>query len=479
MSEVLKWNESFMFQVTTSTPGSEQNSESTSPATMNAARNRNSVIVNSNNGPAALKVHVYSRKFLAKDTHLGTIIIPLNTLSHEGVTKQWYRLPEVDGIQGSIMLKLQYSASDRGRMNLLQELVSDKHYEKLSYALSQLSTRSFVTMFDHNNLIPSTTEIDSLLKFIVSSETTSVNRNTVLKLLVNSEVKASASSVGTLFRRNSLCSKILTSFLNYYGDRYLHGRLQSFVQTLNEEDLDLEVDPHRVNPDTQKVDTKKNMKLILKKTEQLIKEILEAPNEVPYEIRESNAILAQAVSQVFAKENKNNTVVHTAVGGAMFLRFICPALTSPHLYGLLNGAPKRRAHRTLMIVTKILQNLANGVEFGKKEDFMTKANKLIKKQKKPFVKFVEAVISQNLTPSVGDDIDQIQMLWSMYNIHGYLSKNWQKIIEDLTTPKDNKLPFSILENEQTSDSSQILKELSSVKQVLDTLGEPIELKKKT
>jgi hypothetical protein len=471
MSEVLlEWNESFMFQVT-----GNQNNDSSSG-------NNNNNVLSPRSEPNAIKIHVYNRKFLAKDSNLGVITIPLDSLINETVIKKWYKLPPAEGIEGSIMLKIQYSASDRGKMNLLQELIPDKFYDKLYQVLlfGELSPLSFVLLFDNDGLIPNTAEIDSLLKLIISSESESgINRNRVLEILVNSEVKASMSNIGTLFRRNSLCSKILTSYLNYYGNRYLIGRFQSFIQQLDEEDLELEVDPHKVSPD-QKVDTKKNMSILLKKTEELIKKILETPNELPYEIRESNAILAEAVSRVFANENKGNAIVHTAVGGAIFLRFICPALVSPHLFGLLKDAPKRRTHRTLIIMTKILQNLANGVEFGKKEDFMIKANKLIKNHRKNYIKFIEAVIPETLSPIIGEEIEPVQMLWSMYNTHSYLHRNWSKIIDDLNSPKDGaEYAYSVLKTNKEIDVSNILKELSKVKLVLDSLGEPVELKKKT
>lgn len=34
---------------------------------------------------------------------------------------------------------------------------------------------------------------------------------------------------------------------------------------------------------------------------------------------------------------KDKKVVRLAVGGIIFLRFICPALTSPLLYGIVKG----------------------------------------------------------------------------------------------------------------------------------------------
>jgi GTPase-activator protein for Ras-like GTPase len=51
------------------------------------------------------------------------------------------------------------------------------------------------------------------------------------------------------------------------------------------------------------------------------------------------------------------------VGGFLFLRFICPAVVTPHRYGLTKSAPSPKAGRTLVLISKLLQNLANGVEF--------------------------------------------------------------------------------------------------------------------
>jgi hypothetical protein len=54
--------------------------------------------------------------------------------------------------------------------------------------------------------------------------------------------------------------------------------------------------------------------------------------------------------------------------------------------------PSQSAKRTLILVSKILQALATGVCFGKKEEFMTELNKFIEEYK-PFVDdFLERVL---------------------------------------------------------------------------------------
>eukprot|EP01101_Sappina_pedata_P003113 TRINITY_DN13331_c0_g1_i1.p1 TRINITY_DN13331_c0_g1~~TRINITY_DN13331_c0_g1_i1.p1 ORF type:complete len:155 (-),score=32.31 TRINITY_DN13331_c0_g1_i1:110-511(-) len=66
------------------------------------------------------------------------------------------------------------------------------------------------------------------------------------------------------------------------------------------------------------------------------------------------------------------------VGGFIFLRFFCPSIVTPEKYGLASSAPSIQVRRTLVMITKLLQNLANGVEFdGSKEAYMKGMNSFI------------------------------------------------------------------------------------------------------
>ena len=80
-----------------------------------------------------------------------------------------------------------------------------------------------------------------------------------------------------------------------------------------------------------------------------------------------------------------------AVSGFLFLRYIVPAIVSPgvlwrawlsglvssrcaaDLFGLVSEV-KPKARRTLLLVSKLVQNLANGTRFGTKESFLVAAN---------------------------------------------------------------------------------------------------------
>ena len=60
----------------------------------------------------------------------------------------------------------------------------------------------------------------------------------------------------------------------------------------------------------------------------------------------------------------------TALGAFIFLRFISPALVSPETIDIELPSDNTAIRRGLLIITKIIQNLANNVRFGKEVHMM-------------------------------------------------------------------------------------------------------------
>ena len=112
-----------------------------------------------------------------------------------------------------------------------------------------------------------------------------------------------------------------------------------------------------------------------------------------------------------------------AVSGFIFLRLLCPAILNPRSFNLLSGIfreflyikrylplfyyrlnikpklililliisepPPPAAGRSLVMIAKCLQNLANLVEFGAKESYMEVVNPFILKNKERMVVFLD------------------------------------------------------------------------------------------
>jgi GTPase-activator protein for Ras-like GTPase len=72
-----------------------------------------------------------------------------------------------------------------------------------------------------------------------------------------------------------------------------------------------------------------------------------------------------------------HTDTYSFIGSILFLRYICPALVMPAHHGVVKSAPPRHVGRGLILVSKMLQNLSNGVEFGDKEQCMVCLNAFI------------------------------------------------------------------------------------------------------
>lgn len=76
-----------------------------------------------------------------------------------------------------------------------------------------------------------------------------------------------------------------------------------------------------------------------------------------------------------------------AVASLLFLRLVNPALCSPDVFlGVAEPAPHTR--RTLILLSKLLQNLANGVMFGEKESYLEFANGWIASSRSQLSSFV-------------------------------------------------------------------------------------------
>jgi len=70
---------------------------------------------------------------------------------------------------------------------------------------------------------------------------------------------------------------------------------------------------------------------------------------------------------------------------------MCPALMTPHIYGLLSEPPGDEAQRHLVLLSKILQSLANNTLPGQKENYMERMNEFITSNQQTLQKFFDQI----------------------------------------------------------------------------------------
>eukprot|EP01113_Clastostelium_recurvatum_P009144 TRINITY_DN1436_c0_g1_i2.p1 TRINITY_DN1436_c0_g1~~TRINITY_DN1436_c0_g1_i2.p1 ORF type:complete len:2696 (+),score=879.69 TRINITY_DN1436_c0_g1_i2:238-8325(+) len=181
-------------------------------------------------------------------------------------------------------------------------------------------------------------------------------------------------SVGTLFRSNSMATKVLSAYFKLIGNQYLEDGLLPAFQEFFTIQGSFELDPTRVGPNHDMATATVNVK----RTIQIFMDaIVKAATILPTPFREVSNCIHRMVAEKFPGHER------IAVGGIMFLRYMCPAILAPEGFGLLgSGVLTPEQRRGLVLATKVLQNLANGISFSK-EGYMVGINSFVQELQKP------------------------------------------------------------------------------------------------
>ncbi|XP_058020212.1 neurofibromin isoform X3 [Ahaetulla prasina] len=241
-----------------------------------------------------------------------------------------------------------------------------------------------------------------------------------------------ADSMQTLFRGNSLASKIMTFCFKVYGATYLQKLLEPLLRTIitspEWQPVSFEVDPTRLES-SESLDS--NQRSLLQMTEKFFHAIINSSTEFPPQLRSVCHCLYQVVSQRFPQNSIG------AVGSAMFLRFINPAIVSPYEAGILDKKPPPRIERGLKLMSKVLQSIANHVLFTK-EEHMRPFNDFVKSNFDAARRFFLDIASD--CPA-SDTVNHSLSFISDGNVlalHRLLWNNQEKIGQYLSSNRDHK-----------------------------------------
>lgn len=188
-----------------------------------------------------------------------------------------------------------------------------------------------------------------------------------------------------VFRGSGGTGRLMTAYARLVGMKYLHSTLSPMMTVLLEGDMEVEVNPSRAEDGADAYVAKWTLMAL---AQRLLNDILSSVNALPKEFRVIAAGLKATVTEVKGADYEG----HSVVGGFLFLRFFAPAITAPDAFNLATGdvldAAKRRS---LILLAKLIQNLANGVEFGTKEEHMIELNEFVKVNSGRIEEFFAAV----------------------------------------------------------------------------------------
>lgn len=168
--------------------------------------------------------------------------------------------------------------------------------------------------------------------------------------------------------------------------------------------------------------------------------IIDGLEETPYGIRWICKQIRGLTKRKYPDANEQ--IFCTLIGGFFFLRFINPAIVTPKSYMLIDGNPEERPRRTLTLMAKMLQNLANKPQYGK-EPYMVKLNPFVEKNKERINKFMmnlcevpdfyESLEMDNYVALSKRDIELSITLNEVYATHSLLEKHRDEIYKDENT----------------------------------------------
>ncbi|VDM27671.1 unnamed protein product [Hydatigera taeniaeformis] len=133
--------------------------------------------------------------------------------------------------------------------------------------------------------------------------------------------------------------------------------------------VDFEVDPDKVTNSRQLLRNQANLLRLVRDVWRRIQATISAfPNELRTTfsaIREAMMPTSGNGDELKSSQTENGALFEHVISACVFLRFVCPAILSPSLFGLAESFTEdTRAVRAFTLVAKTILNLANFTLFG-------------------------------------------------------------------------------------------------------------------
>ncbi|KAJ2855048.1 Ras GTPase activating protein ira2 [Coemansia erecta] len=192
-------------------------------------------------------------------------------------------------------------------------------------------------------------------------------------------------SAAELFRRNCLATRLLSYYAKLHGDGYLKSTLVPAIRKLLAQPpgtLTFELNPNKM---TESADRDRNLKNVERLCSLVIDAIVGSVSNLPATLRWLCNLIYRIVITRFPDAGYN------AIGGFIFLRFLCPAIVAPDSHGICGPITNPEVRRGLLLCTKITHNLANDIMFGNKETYMVPLNKFISENRTRTMNFLSEI----------------------------------------------------------------------------------------
>jgi len=214
--------------------------------------------------------------------------------------------------------------------------------------------------------------------------------------LLNAEVEQTVQEE-CLFREESIAAKVLSEFARRFGTGYIHSVVYPLIAQCAKGKHSFELDRTKLqtadpslSPESCEKQAQKATKHLQKQVTLFLETIFSSLDKLPLSLVLLAKLLSDSVSIKYGQEKGN-----LSLSGFIFLRFICPSILAPESTLIASLCKDKvyelRLRRGLVLIAKIIQNLANGVQF--KEPYMQVFNGFITEQIKRRDAFFKEILT--------------------------------------------------------------------------------------